>query len=344
MSLRGTVVAQMSATKEEAVKVRHRKKMIRLERIICPVDLSLDCDDALRYAASLARASRAKLFVCYCVENLAPIGTLERIETGDEVKRIVEGMLDLDRAATGAELPNWESVVMEGKDAADAITREAAERRADLIVMCSRRRPVRAALLGSTAESVYRHAPCPVLIMHPDTERATSSERETRIKRVLVAYDFSDYSELALRYALTFAEDAQAELHLLHVLSAPTIDGPEVAWVASSTEAMYHKTARGLQQAVPDEALLWCDFKHAVRWGKPYREILSYAEEHKIDLLCMGAHGTGFGKHALFGSNVDRVLRQAPCPMLIARPLKPTNFAPLAANGTHASLISKKVS
>ena len=50
---------------------------------------------------------------------------------------------------------------------------------------------------------------------------------------------------------------------------------------------------------------------------------LSYAEENEIDLICMGVHGAGFAMRALFGSNTDRVLRQAPCLALIARSLKP---------------------
>jgi nucleotide-binding universal stress UspA family protein len=50
---------------------------------------------------------------------------------------------------------------------------------------------------------------------------------------------------------------------------------------------------------------------------------LNYAEKNEIDLICLGAHGAGFGMKALFGSNVDRVLRQAPCPVLVTRPLKP---------------------
>jgi hypothetical protein len=41
----------------------------------------------------------------------------------------------------------------------------------------------------------------------------------------------------------------------------------------------------------------------------------------------MGTRGAGFGMRALFGSNVDRVLRQAPCPVLIASPLRPA-FTP----------------
>jgi nucleotide-binding universal stress UspA family protein len=82
---------------------------------------------------------------------------------------------------------------------------------------------------------------------------------------------------------------------------------------------------------VPAEARLWCRIKQAVRSGHPYREVLDYAEENKIDLISMGASGTGFGMRALFGSNADRVLRQAPCPVLIARPLRPMVVAPVAA-------------
>jgi nucleotide-binding universal stress UspA family protein len=74
---------------------------------------------------------------------------------------------------------------------------------------------------------------------------------------------------------------------------------------------------------VPAEVHLWCDVKTAVSEGHPYREILNYAEQNEIDLISVGAHGAGFGMRALFGSNVDRVLRQAPCPVLVARPLRP---------------------
>ena len=94
-------------------------------------------------------------------------------------------------------------------------------------------------------------------------------------------------------------------------------------WYPLGKEGTYHKAARRLQQAVPAEAQLWCQVKHAVSEGHPYREILSYAEKNEIDLICLGAHGAGFGMKALFGSNVDRVLRQAPCPVLVTRPLKP---------------------
>jgi nucleotide-binding universal stress UspA family protein len=254
---------------------------------------------------------------------------MTRLEFEADIKDLLEGSISRAIGDDISRVLDWESILIEGSNPAEAITWEAAERSVDLIVMCSRRRPLRAALLGSTAEHVYRSAPCPVLITHPDgQERAASASESIRPRRVLVAHDFSDYSELALSYALSFAQESQAELHLLHVLASPVLSEPELAWVPSSVEGAYHKAARALQNAVHGEAYLWCKVKHAVRWGKPYREILAYTRENEIDLILMGAHGAGFGMHTLFGSNVDRVIRQSPCPTLVARPLRPQASMP----------------
>ena len=312
-------------------------QMINIEHILCPVDLTLNSDKALRYAAALARAYGSKLFVCHCAKELAPRGTVAHLEERQEIKRAIKRSYDLSVGDDYTLALDWESIVVEDHNPAEGITREARERGVDLIVMCSRRRPVAAALLGSTAESVYRTAPCPVLVTHPDQrEWVDDSTGTADLKRVLVAHDFSDYSELALRYALSTAQEYQAEVHLLHVLPPPVFSEPEIAWAPSTVEGTYHEAARGLQQAVPGEAYLWCTVKTAVRWGKPYREILSYARENEIDLIYMGAHGNGFEMQALFGSNVDRVIRQSACPVLVARPLKGSSV--LAGSQAEAAL------
>jgi universal stress protein A len=306
------------------------KSMMTVKRILCPIDLSSDSSKALRHAIELARNYSARLLVCYCIEERATIGRVRRAQK--EIESTIEHALDKKAGGGNAPGIEWQALVVEGTDAAEAITREAARWEIDLIVMCSRRRPLRAALLGSTAESVYRTAPCPVLITHPDElELPDGAVESFSFKRVLVAHDFSDYSELALQYAFSLAQEHQAELYLLHVLDPPLLREPELAWSPSTVEGNYHKAARELQQAVPAEAHLWCTVKTAVRWGKPYTEMLAFAREHGIDLICMGAHGLGFGMHTLIGSNVDRVLRQSPCPVLVARPLSNAMFTPLVS-------------
>ena len=281
--------------------------MINIKRILCPTDLSAHSGKAVRYAMALARAHEAELIFFHCTpdpdgEDKLKTSLLEHVDISDSRARLI---------ATTA------------SDPGEAIIMQAQVENVDLIVMRSRRRPHRAALLGSTAETVCRNAPCPVLVMHNDEQEFVSPELTLNLKRVLVAYDFSDFSELALKYALSIAQEHQAELHLLHVLPARSVSEPEIAWYPPKGESAYHNAARRLQRVVPSEVHLWCDVKTAVSEGHPYREILNYAEQNEIDLISVGAHGAGFGMRALFGSNVDRVLRQAPCPVLVARALRP---------------------
>lgn len=295
-----------------------------IKRILCPTDLTAESDEALRYALALARAYEAKLIAFHC-EHTG--GDPEPDQS--EVKSLFEQ--SLFRYLGPAELAaiDWQRVVEQGNDPGTAISEYAADHGVDLIVMRSRRRPHRAALIGSTAETVCRSAPCPVLVMHSNQrDWVNGSSHEITIKRVLVAYDFSDYSELALNQGLSFAQEYQAELHLLHVLPPSSLEQSEVSWHPLGKENAYHRSARRLQKAVPAEAHLWCEIKHSVVEGQAYREILNYAEKNAIDLICIGAHGAGFASRTLFGSNVDRVLRQAPCPVLVTRLLKPAIALP----------------
>ncbi|HET6853301.1 MAG TPA: universal stress protein [Pyrinomonadaceae bacterium] len=290
--------------------------MITIKRILCPTDLSPYSGNAVRYAVALSRAYDAELVLLHCeprsqgVDNDEELGILE--------SSVFEHVDPSDLAGV-----RWRAVVATTDDVGEEIMNQAQTERADLIVMRSRRRPHRAALLGSTAESVCRRAPCPVLVMHNDERESIHDGLQIKLKRVLVAYDFSDYAELALKYGLSLAQEHQAELHLLHVLPPRSLNEPEIAWYPTKSESAYHTAARRLQRVVPVDVHLWCDIKTGVSEGQPYREILNYAEKNEIDLISVGAHGAGFGMRALFGSNVDRVLRQAPCPVLVARPLKP---------------------
>ena len=293
--------------------------MINIKRILCPTDLSPHSAEAVRYALALSRAHDAELILLHCTDD---VGSEDRV-AADVLKYIdpAEG--------------NWQLLIAPDGDVDQEIMAEAQAKNVDLIVMSSRRRPHRAALLGSTAESVCRNAPCPVLVLHNDERNFVSDEMQVSLKRVLVAYDFSDYSEVALKYALSLAQERQAELHLLHVLPPRSLNEPEIAWYPMKGESAYHNAAQRLQKVLPAEVHLWCNVKTAVSEGHPYREILAYAEKNEIDLISVGAHGAGFGMRALFGSNVDRVLRQAPCPVLVARPLRPqipVNFNTTALN------------
>lgn len=296
------------------------KERMDFRRILCPIGLTPDSDQALRYGIALARAYNAKLFVLHCTGAYATASSTNVCNIQDSLEDLIKKHLHLP-AASGLDA---RVIVAEG-DPSVEIAREAAARQIDLIVMHSRRRPLTAALLGSTAETLCRTAPAPVLITHtPEHEWAGATSNEISLQRVLVAHDFSTDSELALSYGLLLAKEFQAELHLLHVLPTRAKSrAPEIDMLPANAVISFDEAADRLQRSIPKETYAQCKVKHILYEGEPYRRVLNYSEDQSIDLICMGASGTGFGAHSLFGSNSDRVLRQAPCPVLIARPLKP---------------------
>ena len=297
--------------------------MITFSRILCPTDLTPESDEALRYAVALATAYRAKLFLLYCRD--AGSGSENDADPARASSMFTASLAPHLGLANFSQL-NWEGLVVEASDGVgETIVREAKSQNIDLIVIRSRRRPRAAALLGSTAETISRSASCPVLVVHPrEREWVSLSAGQIDLQRILIAHDFSNNSELALTYGLSLAQEYQTELHLLHVLAAEEPQEPEAAWANPELQSDYRNAAHKLQEVIPTEAFLWCKVVNVVSAGKACDEILSYARDHDIDLICMGASGTGEILGEFFGSNVARVLRHAPCPVFVARPLNAT--------------------
>jgi nucleotide-binding universal stress UspA family protein len=291
-------------------------RMVRIDRILCPTDLSTESDEALRYAVALARAYEAKLFLLNC----SPEPSHDENRNVEKMNRLFTASLAPHLGLATLDELKWEGLVRTNVDnIGRAIVLAAAVQKIDLIVMRSRRRPRAAVLLGSTAETVCRAARCPVLVTHPkEREWVGRSTGEIDLNRILIAHDFSPHSQAAMNYGLSLAQEYQAEVHLVHVLATAGQAEPELAWSSTSDGNAYTFTAQKLQHAVPREVHLWCKFVNVVRSGKPHEAILKYAREHELDLICMGVSGGDWSIDKLLGSNVDRVLREAPCPVLVA--------------------------
>ena len=114
--------------------------MIKLERILCPLDLSPESGDPLRYAIALANSYEATLCLCHCVERPAHPGDSCREELCKELENLMCGHCGL----INPETIRRQTLIVEGKPDG-AIARVAAEKQVDLIVMSSRRRPMAAA-------------------------------------------------------------------------------------------------------------------------------------------------------------------------------------------------------
>ena len=81
-------------------------------------------------------------------------------------------------------------------------------------------------------------------------------------------------------------------------------------------EAVEQQARERLEGLVTDEARVWCKPETVTARGKPYREILTLADDREADLIVMGVRGRNPIDLALFGSTTNQVVRRARCPVL----------------------------
>lgn len=140
-------------------------------------------------------------------------------------------------------------------------------------------------------------------------------------RSVLVPVDFSEYSETAFRYALSFAKQTGARLSLVHVSTALHFsrtelygDSPELndalrAHVQRLQRQISRYVGEANREDVPvDYAILEAD--------DVVGKLLAYLDEHSYDLLIMGTHGRTGLKHLMMGSIAEKMVRQSPVPVL----------------------------
>ncbi|MCZ7641308.1 MAG: universal stress protein [Verrucomicrobia bacterium] len=306
--------------------------------ILVPLDFSARARKALRYAGAFARQFGSRLQLLHVTEPLAyptdlgyaPVvsgeletelqeGSRERlVATVEEVRRTgvpVEGCLRVGRPHSEIAAAAWEL-------------------KADLVVVTTHGfTGLKHVLLGSVAERVVRHAPCPVLVVReqqreflppsesaPGTEASPAAEEPLRLERLLVPVDFSEASRAALDYAGHLARQFQARLLLVHVTELPYLDAHladvdtrafEESTRQSSTEQLDRLVAAQRQAGLTVEGRLLT--------GAAWHETVRVAQEDQTQLIVAGTHGYTGLKHALLGSTAERIVRHAPCPVLVVR-------------------------
>ena len=135
-----------------------------------------------------------------------------------------------------------------------------------------------------------------------------------KLRRILVPVDFSHCSKKALKYAIPFAEQFDAELTLLHLVQRHVESAEALVVPIESVEEIQKdlETLRAtIGDAVPSRAL--------VRMGDPAIGIIAVAKELKIDLIILSTHGRTGLERVLLGSTAEKVVRHAGCPVLIVR-------------------------
>jgi len=148
-----------------------------------------------------------------------------------------------------------------------------------------------------------------------------------KIKTILVPLDFSRASMEALDYAVAFAKQFQAAIHLVHVHPADELSSAPGAGhlLLQSAEAIerLNEELAGIHR----KHVSFCPENCHVRGGRPYQEIVELAREIDADLIVLATRGHTGLKRILLGSTAERVVRLAPCPILVVRQRRRKSFA-----------------
>ena len=146
-----------------------------------------------------------------------------------------------------------------------------------------------------------------------------------RFKSIIAATDFSEMAEEALRQALALAQQHQARLLLVHVLPPLVTPNPllDEFVVNQTTLALRQSLKDSCQKALEErrqKAASQLNLETRLLEGDPTRELVRLAKEEKADLLVMGSTGVSGLAETVFGSTAQKMVRKAPCSVLVARP------------------------
>lgn len=298
-----------------------------VENVLLPTDFSACADHALTHAIEVADRFDAGLHILHVVNELDPdwygvTNAQERaVKLRDQIRE--EARARLHELAPDKDLYDFKSTVslQLSFDVADSIHEYVNEREIDLVVMGTHgRQGLDRLMLGNVADKIVRHAPCPVMTVREEVPWTGNTE-EVTYQDVLAPIDFSDHSKEALSTAKSFAGTYASRLHLLFVAEQRTVPTfsdtgiPGVGVVEMDPEIVKN-AERALDQLnhsvdgpdVPTE--------YHVREGNVSKDIVDLAETRGIDLIVMATRGlTGISRF-LLGSNTERVVRVAPCPVL----------------------------
>jgi nucleotide-binding universal stress UspA family protein len=147
-------------------------------------------------------------------------------------------------------------------------------------------------------------------------------EQPIALKKILVPIDFSDHSKKALRYALPFARQFNALLELMYVVE-PTIYPSDFGFgqvgFPDVEKELQEKATQELRSLIEDSVPSPVRSTMVISTGIPFVEITTYAKEENIDLIIIATHGRTGVEHILFGSTAEKIIRKAPCPVLVVR-------------------------
>jgi len=305
----------------------HSSFSMTLDNILIPTDFSACADHALTHAVDLADRFGARLHLLHVVNELDPdwYGITDAQERAVKLRDQIEAearerLQDLAPDGEADDIDTTVSLQL-SFDVAGSINEYVAERDIDLVVMGTHgRKGLDRLMLGNVANKIIRHAPCPVMTVREEVPW-TDDRETTGYEDILAPIDFSDHSRDALRVSKDFASQYHARLHLLFVAEQRTVPTfsdtglPGIGVVEMDPEIV-ENAEKALQQLEENIGGPEVESAYHVREGNVSQDIIDFAETHGADLIVMATRGLTGVNRFLMGSNTERIVRVAPCPVL----------------------------
>jgi nucleotide-binding universal stress UspA family protein len=285
-------------------------------RVVVGVDGSPGARAALVWAMADAarRGARLQVVSAFPVETYwaDPILVDERhletvrADTEDRVRALVDEVV----RQTGQTSLSAEVVVRPGAAAHEVL---AVSEGADLLVVGSRGRgSVRSTVLGSVALHAVTHAGCPVVVVHPRADTASTT------RRVVVGLDGSDASREALGRAVAEAERLGADLTVVAAYSLRSYWSGAYQAAVPPVERLRDAVRSDAEARVAEVAARGTvGVEVLVVEGAAGDTLVRAAEA--AELLVVGSRGRGAVRGVLLGSVALHCVIHAPCPVMVAR-------------------------
>jgi nucleotide-binding universal stress UspA family protein len=308
------MIGAASDTRRPSTVSRKRAAPIRepdtLREILFPSDLSAASDRAFDHARLLAEQFDARLVLYHAIEVDSAADLGDPPQPARELWRRVELAAHEHLSHRSAQAPVASDIRIERtRSVPRAVVAFVRAQRPDLTVMATHGRGgIASFVLGSIAERVLREAQAPLLCV-----RASEHGTALRYRRILVPTDLSPDSRLAFPLAALLARAFGADVLALHAVD---LHARATAGVTDAMESMVPSEEALLRFLRPDFAGV--RVLPRVQLGGAGDAITRMAHEERVDLIVMSTRGQDSFSDRVFGTQTERVVRTASCPVLVA--------------------------
>ena len=317
----------MPPVENKTAFAEQRITALSLKNILFATDFSETSEAALPYATAISRHCGSTLHVAHVLSDtglLLMTGGVDYVSMGTLYEdAITEAKDKLRHMAEGFDAIPYHTYVQHGQVWKN-LSKIVSEAGVDLIVLGTHGRTgIGKLLLGSVAEDILRHAPCPVLTVGPrvsgrDRLPAFRSKEhdvapiELEIRQIVFATNFAQNSALVAQAAISLAEEFRARLTLLHVMEDYTQLGTHPGPIEDGI--------RRLRDLIPLDATLQYLPETMLEFGNAHERILKVALDREADLIVVGTRlNSELGATHLPWSTTHQVIAKAHCPVLTVR-------------------------